>query len=164
MIESVRRGRQEKEVLAQDLARQENRADAEASPLNFSRNVVLVSFVLLGLADVSDWCAVNIAARSGGRILGDEELRAYRIWFGNCKRDFIANSDKLRNKAGQEQLGLVGEYTGSKFLVWLDANHALAAQRKRRVGGHSNHTCAVSVELLCGTVKRRFARVVAMIS
>ena len=55
MIDSVGRTRQAIEVLAQDLARQENRADAEASLANFGRDEVLTSFVLLGLAGVSDW-------------------------------------------------------------------------------------------------------------
>ena len=52
MIDSVGRTRQAIEVLAQDLARQENQADAEASPLNLARNEVLISFVVFGLADV----------------------------------------------------------------------------------------------------------------
>jgi shikimate 5-dehydrogenase len=55
MIDAVGRTRQAIEVLAEDLARQENRADAEASALNLGRNEVLVSFVPLGMADVSDW-------------------------------------------------------------------------------------------------------------
>ena len=40
------------EVVAQDLARQENRTDAKASMVNLGRNEVLISFVLFGLADV----------------------------------------------------------------------------------------------------------------
>src|SRR5271165_1945990 len=54
MIDFVGRKREAIEVLAQNLARQENRADAEASPLNLGRNEVLLSFVLLGLADVAE--------------------------------------------------------------------------------------------------------------
>ena len=65
MIDSVGRTRQAIEVLAQDLARQENRADAKASPLNLGRNEVLISFVLLGLADVSDRRLVEITVRTG---------------------------------------------------------------------------------------------------
>jgi len=57
MIDSVGRTRQAIEVLAQDLARQKNRADAKASPANFGRDEVLISFVLLGLAYLSDWRA-----------------------------------------------------------------------------------------------------------
>ena len=52
IIDSVGRTRQAIEILAQDLARQENQADTEASPLNLGRNEVLISFVLFGLADV----------------------------------------------------------------------------------------------------------------
>ena len=62
MTDSVGRTRQSIEILAQDLARQENLGDAKASPLNLSGNEVLVSFVLLGLADVSDRRLIDITA------------------------------------------------------------------------------------------------------
>ena len=52
MIDAGGRMRHAIEVLAQDLAWQENRADAKASTVNLSRNEVLISLVLLGLADV----------------------------------------------------------------------------------------------------------------
>ena len=61
MIDSVGRTRQPIEILAYDLARQENRANAEASPVNLGGNEVLIAFVLLGLADVSDWRLVETA-------------------------------------------------------------------------------------------------------
>ena len=79
MIDSVGRTRQAIEVLAQDLARQENRTDAKASPANLGRNEVLISFVLFGLADVSDWHLVDITFRAGGGILGDQDFCANRI-------------------------------------------------------------------------------------
>ena len=93
MIDSVGRMRQAIEVFAQDLARQENRADAKASTVNLGRNEVLISFVLLGLADVSDWRLVDITVRSGGGILGDEDFRADCIWCWNRKCDFVADGD-----------------------------------------------------------------------
>ena len=98
MIDSVGRTRQAIEVLAQDLARQENRADAKASTLNLSRNVLLISFVLLGLADVSDGRLIEITTGSGGGILGDQDFRTDCIWCWNRKCDFVADSDRLRKK------------------------------------------------------------------
>ena len=139
MIDSVGRTRQAIEVLAQDLARQENRADAKASPVNLGRNEVLISFVLLGLADVSDWRLVDITARSGGGILGDEDFRADCIWCWNRKCDLVADSDRLRKKTRQQKLGLIGEHTGSRLLLQLDADHALPADRKGRVEGRKSH-------------------------
>ena len=65
MIDSVGRTPQAIEILAQNLAWQENRADAKASTLNLGRNEVLLSFVQLGLADVSDRHLVEITVRTG---------------------------------------------------------------------------------------------------
>jgi len=48
MTDSVGSTRQAIEGLAHDIAWQENRADTEASPANFGRYEVLISFVLLG--------------------------------------------------------------------------------------------------------------------
>ena len=129
MIDSVGRTRQAIEVLAQDLARQENRADAKASPLNLGRNVVLISFVQLGLADVSDWRLVDITARSGGGILGDEDFRANCIWCWNRKCDLVSDSDRLRKKTGQQKLGLISEHTGSSSLLQLEVRHTFPADR-----------------------------------
>src|SRR5271166_2841471 len=139
LIDSVGRKRHSIEVLTQDLARQENRADAQAPPANFGRGEVLISFVLLGLADVSDWRLVDITARSRGGILGDEDFRAHRIWCWNRKCDFVADSDKLRKKTGHEKLGLIGEHTGGRLLLQRDADHALAADRKGRIEGRKSH-------------------------
>ena len=80
MIDSVGRARQAIEVLAQDLARQENRTDAKASLVNLGRNKLLISFVLFRLADVSDWHLVEITVRSRDGFLGDEDFRTDRIW------------------------------------------------------------------------------------
>src|SRR5271166_1832806 len=139
MIDAVGRTRQAIEVLAQDLARQENRTDTEASPTNFGRDEVLISFVLLGVADVSDWSLVDITARSRGGILGDEDFRAHHIWCWNRKCDFVADSDKLRKKTGHEKLGLIREHTGSRLLLQQDADHALAVDRKGRIEGRKSH-------------------------
>src|SRR5271166_6483555 len=139
MIDSVGYTRLAIEVFAQGLTRQENRADAKASPANFGRREVLSSFVPLGLADVSDWCLVDVTARSRGGILGDEDFRAHRIWCWNRKCDFVADSDKLRKKTGHEKLGLIREHTGSRLLLQRDADHALAADRKGRIEGRKSH-------------------------
>jgi|GEM_PF-4920119 len=48
MTDSVGSTRQAIEGLAHDIASQESRADTEASPANFGRYEVLISFVLLG--------------------------------------------------------------------------------------------------------------------
>src|SRR5271166_6461806 len=139
MIDSVRRRRQSIEVLAEDLARQENRAHAKASPANLGRNVVLISFVPLGLADVCDWRLVDIAARSGGGILGDKNFRTHCIWHWNRKCDLVAESDRLRKKTRQEKPRLIGEHTGSRIFLPLDADHALPANRNGRVEGRKSH-------------------------
>src|SRR5271157_2474227 len=131
--------RQTIEVLAHNLARQENRADAKASPANFGRDEVLVSFVLLGLADVCDWCLVDITARSGGGTLGDEDSRADCIWCWNRKCDLVSNSDRLRKKTRQQKLGLIGEHAGSRFVLPQDADHAIPADRKGRIEGRKSH-------------------------
>src|SRR5271157_1667037 len=143
MIDSVGRMRQAIEVLAQDLASQENRADAKACAANVSRNEVLISFVLLRLPDVCDWRLVDITACSGGGILADEDFRAHCIWCWNRKRDLVADSDKLRKKTRQEKLGLIGERTGSKLLLQLYADHALPADMNGRVEGRKSHAVGV---------------------
>src|SRR5271157_4288561 len=139
MIDSVGRMRQAIEVLAQDLASQENRADAKACAANVSRNEVLISFVLLRLPDVCDWRLVDITACSGGGILADEDFRAHCIWCWNRKRDLVADSDKLRKKTRQEKLGLIGEHADRRPLVALDVNHALAAHWNERDEGLRSH-------------------------
>ena len=156
MIDSVGRTRQAIEVLAQDLARQENRTDAKASSVNLGRNKALISFVLLRPADVSDRRLVDISAWFGDGILGDEDFRAHCIWCWNRKRDFVADSDRLREKTRQQKLGLIGEDTGSRLLLPLDANHALPAHRNGRAEGRKSHAVAGSIGLPCGTAKRRF--------
>jgi hypothetical protein len=153
MIDSVGRTRQAIEVLAQDLARQENRTDAKASSVNLAGDEVLISFVLFGLADVSDRRLVDITAQCGGGILGDEDFRAHCIWCWNRKRDFIADSDRLREKTGQQKLGLIGEHTGSRLLLPLDANHALPAHRNGRAEGGKSHAVAGSIGLPCRNSK-----------
>ena len=100
---------------------------------------MLTSFVLLGLADVSDWRLVDITARSGGGILGDEDFRAHCIWCWNRKCDLVADSDRLRKKTGQQKLGLIGEHTGSRFFLPLDADHAFPANRNGRVEIRKSH-------------------------
>src|SRR5271165_1669375 len=129
MIDSVRRRRHSIEVLTHDLAGQDNLVDAKASPADFGGNEVLISFVLLGVADVSDWRLVDITARSGGGILGDEDFRAHCVWCWNRECEFVADSDKLHKKTGKQKLGLIGEHTGSRFLLPLDAYHAFPAHR-----------------------------------
>src|SRR5271167_474463 len=133
MIDFVGCTRQVIEVFAQDLARQNNRADAKASPANFGRDEVLISFVLLGLANVSNWRLVDIAARSGGGILANEDFRAHCIWCWDRKCDLVSDSYKLRKKTGQQKLGLIGEHEGSRFVLPQDADHALPADRKGRI-------------------------------
>src|SRR5208283_4603569 len=139
MIDAVGPTQQAIEVLSHDLARQENRAHSKASTLNLSRNVMLISFVLLGLADVSDWRLVDMTARSGGGILGDEDFRADCIWCWNRKCDLVADSDRLRKKTRQEKFGLIGEHAGSKLLLQLHADHALPADRNGRIEGRKSH-------------------------
>ena len=156
MIDSVGRTRQAIEVLAQDLAWQEYRSYAKASSVNLGRNKALISFVLLRPADVSDRRLVDITARFGDGILGDEDFRTHCIWCWNRKRDFVADSDRLRKKTGQQKLGLIGEDTGSRLLLPLDANHALPAHRNGRAEGRKSHAVAGSIGLPCGTAKRRF--------
>src|SRR5208283_156194 len=124
-------------------ARQENCANAEASPANLGRNKVLISFVPPGLADISDWHLVEMTTRSGGGILGDEDFRADCIWCWNRKCDLVSDSDKLREKTGQEKLGLIGEHAGSRIVLPLDADHALPTDVTGRVEGHKSHAVGV---------------------
>lgn len=104
MIASVGRVRQAIEVLAQDLAWQKYRSYAKASSVNLGRNKALISFVQLGLADVSDWNLVYITVRSRDGFLGDEDFRADRIGLRNRKYDFVADSDRLRKQTGNSGL------------------------------------------------------------
>ena len=76
MVDSVSRTRQAVEVLAQDLALQDDRSNAEVLWLNLGRNEVLISFVLLGLADVSDWRLVEKAIYSRRAVLRDVDFRS----------------------------------------------------------------------------------------
>src|ERR1035438_3411639 len=155
MIDSLGRTRQAIEILAQDLARQENRADAQPSPLDLGRNEVLISFVLLRLADISDWRLVDITARPGGCILGDEDFWAHCIWRWNRKCDLVADSDKLRKKARQEKPGSIGQHAGSRLLP-LDADYALPAYRNGRAEGCKSHAAGGIIGLPSRTAKRRF--------
>ena len=129
MIDSVGRTRQAIEVLAQDLARQENQADAEASPLNLARNEVLISFVVFGLADVPDWHVVETTVWAGSGIPGDQDFCANRISPRNGKRDLITNSYTRSKKTGQQQLGLIGKHADNAVLPQLDFRHALTTDR-----------------------------------
>src|ERR1035437_1743371 len=124
--------------------------------VNLGRNEVLISFVLFGLADVSDLCLIDISTQPGGAILGDEDFRTYCIWCWNRKCDLVADSDKLREKARQEKSGSIGEHTGSRFLLPLDANHTLPAHLNGRAEGCKSHAVAGSIGRPCRTAKRRF--------
>src|SRR5664279_4687506 len=151
MIDSVDRTWQAVEVLAQGLAGQEHCAHAKASPVNLGRNEVLISFVLLGLGDVSDWRLVKVTDRSGGGILGDEDFRAHCIWCWNRKRDFVADSDRLRKKTGQQKLSLIGEDTGSRVPLQLEFRHTLPTYwrpSRHTLGGKCRPASAVGRTLL----------------
>src|SRR5271167_2211381 len=74
MIDSVGRTREAVEVFAEDRARQENRADAQTSPVDLGRNEVLMSFVAFGLTDLSDGCLVERAIYSRGAFLRDVDF------------------------------------------------------------------------------------------
>src|SRR5271157_3401128 len=132
MIDSVGRTRQAIEVLAQDLARQKNRADAKASPANFGRDEVLISFVLLGLAYVSDGRLVEITTLSGGGILGDKDFGARCIRCWNWKHDLVSEGDVRDETAGQKKFCLIRKHAGGWVRAALNAHHTLAAYRNRR--------------------------------
>ena len=135
MIDSLGRTRQAIEILAQDLARQENRADAQPSPLDLGRNEVLISFVLLRLADISDWRLVDITARPGGCILGDEDFWAHCIWRWNRKCDLVAGGDVRGKNAGQQKLRVISKHASGRTLLPLDRDYALTAYRNGRAEG-----------------------------
>src|SRR5271167_26286 len=107
MIDSVGRTRETVEVFAEDRARQKNRADAKTSTLNLGGNEVLISFVLLGLADVSDWRLVDIAVRSSGGALGDKDFRARSILCWNWKGDLVSEGDVRDKTTGQKKFCLI---------------------------------------------------------
>ena len=90
------------EVLAQDLARQENRTDAKASAVNLRRNEVLISFVLFGLADIPDWHLVEIALGARVRILGDQDLCTNCISRRDGKSDIVTDSDIRCEETGNQ--------------------------------------------------------------
>src|SRR5271166_2035419 len=140
MIDSVRRRRHSIEVLTHDLAGQDNLVDAKASPADFGGNEVLISFVLLGVADVSDWRLVDITARSGGGILANEDFRAHCIWRWNWKFDFVADRDVTSEKARQQKLRFISKDADSAAVLPLDAYHALATDRNSRIGRRRSHT------------------------
>src|SRR5208283_115958 len=139
MIDSVCRARQAVEVFAHDLARQENRADAKASTLNLSRNEVLISLVLFGLADEPDWHLVYVTARSEGSILGYKDFRAHRIRFGNRKCNLVSDGDVRDKNAGQQKSCLIWKYARSGLRLALNAYHALAAHWNERAGRCKSH-------------------------
>src|SRR5271157_2414303 len=139
MIDSVGCTRQAIEVFTQNLARQENRADAKASPANFGRDVVLVSFVLLGLGDVSDWRLVDITDRSGSSILADEDFRAYCLWRWNRKCDLVADGDVGCERARQQKFCLIRKHARGGIRLALDVRHTLAAHRNGRAGRCKSH-------------------------
>ena len=76
---------------------------------------------------------------TGGGSLRDDDFRADCISCWNRKRDFVADSDILRKKTGQQKLGLIGEHTGRMLLLPLHADHALPADGNGRVEGRKNH-------------------------
>src|SRR5271165_4643101 len=132
MIDSAGRMRQLIEILAQDLARQENLADAKASQVNLGCNEGLISFVLLGLADVSDWRLVDIATQSGGGVLGDEDFRAHCLWCWNRKCDLVTDGNVRGERAGQQEFCLIRKQAGGGIRLALDAHHTLAVYRDGR--------------------------------
>src|SRR5271165_5801908 len=139
MIDSLGCMREAIEVLAQDLARQKNRIDAKASTVNFGRNEVLMSFVRLGLGDASDWSLVDITARSGGGILGDEDFRAHCIWCWNRERHFVSEGDVRNETARQKKFCLIRKHAGGWIRSALNAHYPVAVHRNGRAGRCQGH-------------------------
>src|SRR5271157_1670982 len=139
MIDSLGLTRQAIEVLAQDLALQEDCSNAEVLLLNLGRNEVLISLVLLRLGDASDWSLVDITARSGGGILGDEDFRTRCIWCCNRERDFVSEGDVRNETAGQKKFCLIRKHAGGWIRSAFNAHHTLAAHRNGRAGRCKGH-------------------------
>src|SRR5271157_3469945 len=139
MIDFVGRARQAIEVFTQDLARQKNRIDAKTPTLNLSRNEVLISLVLFGLADEPDWYLVDVTARSEGSILGYKDFRAHRIRYGNRKCNLVSDGDVRSKNAGQQKSCLIWKYARGGIRLALDAYHTLAVYRNGRAGKCKSH-------------------------
>jgi len=95
--------------------------------VNLGRNEVLISFVLFGLAHVPDWHMVEITARAGLAILGDQDLCTYCICRGDRKGDVVPGSNIRCEKTGNQKPSLIGEHTATWAFLPLNAHYALRA-------------------------------------
>src|SRR5258708_36409654 len=119
------------EVFAQGFAGQNDGRNAQVAVLNLGGNEVLLSFVQLGLGDVSDRRLVEATVCPRGTSLCNTDFRRCRISRGNAECDLVPHRDLTSEKAGQEDLGVVHEYAESRVVSPLDAHYSLAKSRAR---------------------------------
>lgn len=103
--------------------------DAEGSALNLGENKVLISFIPLGLGDVPNRRLKKKGPYPRRRSLCYVDFCSGCIFHRNGKRNLISHADMASEKAGQENLVVVGKHTGGWIVLPLDAQHALATKR-----------------------------------
>ena len=128
------------EVLAQGFAGQKDGRNAQVAVLYLGGNEVLLSFVQLGLGDVSDRRLVEATVCPRGISLCDTDFRRCRIFRGNTKCDLVPHRDLTSEKARQEDLAVVREYAESRVVSPLDARYSLAKSRCGFANGYRSHT------------------------
>ncbi len=99
--------------------------------VDISRNEELISFVLFGLADITNWNVVEITVSTGTRILVYQDLCTNGIFSRNGKSEVVTHKNIRPKKTGHQQLGSIGELTDSEFFLLLDAHDAIATDGYR---------------------------------
>src|SRR6516164_3173762 len=86
---------------------------------------------------------VEITARAGLAILGDQDLCTYCICRGDRKGDVVPGSNIRCEKTGNQEPGLIGEHTATWAFLPLNAHYALRAdghgRSRSRNGGRGRH-------------------------
>lgn len=96
MIASILGGSQPIEVLTQGFARRNDRAETKAPVVDLCRNEVLISLVLLRLADVPDGREIETATSSRSGWSGQIDFRSRYSCGWSGKADFVSNGDVRR--------------------------------------------------------------------
>ena len=116
--------------------------------LYLGRNEGLISLIVFGLTNMSDWHEIKTVNRCRTGLFRQVDFRASNLSRRNRKDDFVPDRNVGKQKAWQENLRLPGEHTCGRTLLTLDPHHALSADRNGRTEGGKTHTLGRQYERL----------------